>query len=812
MPMLVVSLGLFGYAAYLFIDPKFGATIAERIEVAEALVKNSRFDAALDVCNALLATGKLTPPQEAHVHLLLAQILEGAQKQRHIHLASNFKRIIEQTRLAIAGGEKGTSDVYRRLGDSQEAIDHPDEALDSYQKAVALDPNHSPVLQRKVIELQLAQGDTASAQASIETYLKSRGLSKSDRAWALIEKAQALAKQGFFADAKPILLEALKADPDPAPLHIGPLRLGVSIGTVQPTRRREVARGTANYWLGYCMWKLGDAAEAERVLRVARDQLTVAEPLDADAAYVLGRIRQEAHEPKEAISFFQEILRSHPESRPAPLARLRRGQGRITLDEDDAALSDLHTAATELGTRKNPDSYKAEAALGFKQASAALSAKGNFTGALEALEDEQALVPEPPPEYFGRLANVFERRAQQVEQTIATAATPAEKASRDEQVRKLRTHAGDAYIALSRGLTLADDRGQGDAMWKGVDLYDRAGAMPQSIAAMETFVAERPDDSATPDVLLRLGRAYQATGNFDKAIKALQRNQFRYPQSLAASKSGVPLAQAFVAKGPDFYSQAEKVLIAVLENPIISPEAEEFRLALIELAQLYYRTGRYEEAISRLEETTQRYPKDPRMAQLLFLMADSYRKSAGLLAAKLAAPVTQPAGQPVNPVDAAAAAAVNAEALAARRDRLNKAKTFFGRVIDLSHDNPPTRDVDKLYLKLSHFYRADCLYDLGEYEAAVRCYDAATLRYQDDPSAVAAYVQIVNAYCRLGRLDEAANANERAKWLLRKMPAAAFAEGKFSVPKKYWEDWLRLTSESGIYAKDLQHSPLSDAQ
>ena len=59
-------------------------------------------------------------------------------------------------------------------------------------------------------------------------------------------------------------------------------------------------------------------------------------------------------------------------------------------------------------------------------------------------------------------------------------------------------------------------------------------------------VAERPDDSLAPDALLRLGRAYQTAGMFDRAIAAYQRNQVRYPQSLAAAKSAVPLAQAYV--------------------------------------------------------------------------------------------------------------------------------------------------------------------------------------------------------------------------------------------------------------------------
>jgi len=229
------------------------------------------------------------------------------------------------------------------------------------------------------------------------------------------------------------------------------------------------------------------------------------------------------------------------------------------------------------------------------------------------------------------------------------------------------------------------------------------------------------------------------------------------------------------------------------------------------LAQLYYRTGRYENAISRLEETSARYPSDPRMGQILFLMADSYRKSAMLLAAKIDA-ANASLKSKLNPVEQAAATAARTEAVAARSDRLAKAKLLFDRVVNHAHDGPPVRELDKLHLKLAHFYRADCLYDLRDYEGAIRLYDAATLRYQDDPSSVSAFIQIVNAYCALGRLDDARTANERAKWLLRKMPADVFAEGKSAMSKQYWDDWLRLTGESGFYAKDLRSGPLSDAR
>jgi hypothetical protein len=74
-------------------------------------------------------------------------------------------------------------------------------------------------------------------------------------------------------------------------------------------------------------------------------------------------------------------------------------------------------------------------------------------------------------------------------------------------VRDSRAKAGDAYIAYSRAQTLKDDKGYGQALWKGIELYDVAGDLPRAINALETFVNERPDDEMTPDALLRLGQS-----------------------------------------------------------------------------------------------------------------------------------------------------------------------------------------------------------------------------------------------------------------------------------------------------------------
>lgn len=772
LPLLLSSLGLFGYAAYLFVDPKPGLTVDQKIDAARLYVRNERPDASIAVLNQILNTDKLARDKEAQVHLLLAEAIELAQKHRHLDLALNHERIIEQSNIAISQGVKPQADLYRRLGESYEALGQPPRALENYRRAIAMDPGKALSVQRKVIELQLTLPDTGPAEASLETYLKDDRLADAERAWGLGTRAQILVDKGEFIAARAQLGEALKSDPDPS------------------------SQGQYHYSLGYCAYKLGEVAEAERLLRVARDQVKTRHPLDAEAAYLLGKIRQEAGDAKEAVSFYQDVLRSHPDSTVAPLAQLGRGVCRIKLKDDDAGLSDLHDLVAEISAKASRNRFRPEAIAGLKQASAELSSRDNLDGALELLAYEQQLSPKVEPDFFLRLADVYTKRAEQVEKSLDTvSADAADRIRRTEKVRELRTKGGDAWIAYSRAVTVADDKAHGEALWKGVDLYDKAANMQNAIAALELFIAERPEDGATPNALLRLGRAYQAAGQFDKAIGAFQKNLTRYGQSLAASKSGVPLAQAFMAKGPQFNGSAEKALLAVItDNPLITPAAEEFRQSLFELSQLYYRTDRYEECVARLEEMTTRYPADERLGQLTFLKADAYRKSAALLGTPKST-----ASASADPKAAAAAAAAQAEALAARKQRLALARQHFELVIEQYKKQAPARDLDKLYLKLSYFYRADCAYDLGSYEEAIRLYDQAAMKYQDDPSALAAYVQIVNSYCALGRINEAKTANERAKWLLKKMPAAAFSNGQFSMPKAYWEQWLKWTNDAGLW-------------
>ena len=301
LPLFLLSIALFVYAAYLFIDPHAGPTIDQKIDVARKMLKDERPEAAVNQLNTILTAEKLDKDHEATVHLLSAQSVDDLQKQKHTNLRTYHEQIIEQSGIATAMGAKDTYEIERRLGENYEALNKPVIALDHYRKAMAMDTGHALRLQRKVIELQLQQSDPAPALASLDTYLQSPDLADGERAWALCNQAKLLVDQGEFVKARALLDRALKLDSD--------------TGTL----------GQVNYYLGYCAYKLSDMPEAERMLRVARQQLKADQPLDAEAAYLLGKIYEDKNDPKTAESFYQEVLVDHPEAGVATPSLMGRG-------------------------------------------------------------------------------------------------------------------------------------------------------------------------------------------------------------------------------------------------------------------------------------------------------------------------------------------------------------------------------------------------------------------------------------------------------------------------------------------------------
>src|SRR5690349_7635622 len=105
-PLLLISIGLFGFAAYLFIDPQPGLSVDQKIDIAKKFLSQERPEAALAALNKIVATEKLDKEHEGKIHLMLAESLDMGQKQLRISIPANHRRIVEQTRLALGNGAK----------------------------------------------------------------------------------------------------------------------------------------------------------------------------------------------------------------------------------------------------------------------------------------------------------------------------------------------------------------------------------------------------------------------------------------------------------------------------------------------------------------------------------------------------------------------------------------------------------------------------------------------------------------------------------------------------------------------------------
>jgi tetratricopeptide (TPR) repeat protein len=109
------------------------------------------------------------------------------------------------------------------------------------------------------------------------------------------------------------------------------------------------------------------------------------------------------------------------------------------------------------------------------------------------------------------------------------------------------------------------------------------------------------------------------------------------------------------------------------------------------------------------------------------------------------------------------------------------------------------RPVEALYRRHASFYEADCLFETQDYQAARKLYEEAAAIYKDHPSALAAYVQIVNCNAFLGRSDEARAALARGLVLVDAMPQEAFEDSVSPETRRDWKRYFDWLGSSGLF-------------
>jgi len=549
-------------------------------------------------------------------------------------------------------------------------------------------------------------------------------------------------------------------------------------------------KGYRDYLWAWVMVHEGRSEEAEPLVRWIDDWLEqrpiTAQDLDAFGdlkalnRWLLGRIHLAEHRPQTALATFEEALALSPDADLLVAASAGRGEALAELERHAAAIDAFKEAVARLaalpaGQRRGVPRLKDTLLSLFDR----LSAQARREQALAYLALAVELTPVSNP---GERLELLQRLGEQ-------SWVVAEAAADSQQQRAYYGQTGRCLEEAAR-LCEADESRHAGLLWSAAQGYDRAGQLGDVRRVLERFLAGRSQDPRLPRAFLQLGQAYEADGRFEEALKWYGRLHEEFPKQVETPQARLLRAGCLLALGRE--DEAQVALQELLEDGNLTPQSQVFQEALLELCDLLYHSGRYAAAISRLEDFAALCPEHPERYRSRFMLADAYRRS-GLALRR-------------DPPPHASTAAAEAAA----RERLERAAELFGELArDLARE--PQRDQTlALYDRLSLFYQADCLFELNEPQTlreALELYARAAARYEREPAALTAQVQIAIIHLRRGELAEAARAIERARWLLRNIPDAAFVDDSGGAGRQQWDHYLAALSSSTLFRNVLVGNP-----
>ncbi len=746
------------------VPPDFDALYPQAVNLYEAEL----YPEASAYVEKLLATPEFTPEQVRRLHALMAKVIFAHESGNAVHGPSNAQAILEHGEAGLGPGEPHDAESHHRRALAFEWLRQPAHAIEAYQAALDAGIGDPWTIRKRTIEIRRRIGGvpSESLHADYDAFITGDGVPTELRYWAAEQKVELYGLADEHDEAERFLDQHAQ-------------------------RFRDAAvREDYDYLQALAWFHVGRYEDAERLLRALRDRLRPGDMLYPRSGWLLGRVLQVQEAPEYALSFFDDVMAHAPPGPYRVAAQLGRGESLASLQRYDESIASFKEAIA----RTTEDPYASLIDLrAVRELTTALHQKLMVEKKLEESMAYLRLAAElaPPADaeaqalYAERFANLAFALGERSSEDARSAAPAVGAETAESYFRE----AADHYLRLAK-LTRLDTFRSSEAIWQAADAYDLGGRRDLTIDLLETFIDEQPASTLVPRALLRLGEAYQAKGDFDGAIERYRRNLIDHPRTPSAIASLVPLADCFIAT--EAFDKAAETLLRIVEREpadklsLITPEAAEYADALFRLGDLHRRTGQYERAVERYAEAIERYPDDARANGATYLLADSFRRSAGAILEELESD----------------AGAGRRDALTATyQQRLAQARELFTRVIDRYDAVPesPMGPLDHLYLKLAHFQRADAVYDQARvagpgdtaaYGEALEMYDRAAWAYQDDPLAMSAYVQVMRCHLRLGEVEKARMALQRAKWALQGIGDEQFAQYAPQEDRAFWQDYL----------------------
>lgn len=753
------------------------ADVAGLLEKATELVGRGEFEAAIEELNThvlpVVNAGMGTPEDVANFFVLRARSLYEAAASAGVNRHENFEAVIADY---ASAREKhatlDTTDVVRlatsllELGEIEKALKEADglpvSEAESRRKLVRLAVARNLEDPKRNFEKTLGLLVELASQPNIDA---------DEAAWTLARQGELLLGVGRGEEAITKLLREMQLLPGLTPQSEAELREILGRAYVAQDATAEAAR------------------QYERVAELA-------DPVSerhARAMVALGRMHQASGQLEQAKDNYAAAM-EHSEGSTAYLEALA-GRASVVgaMGDDDAAMADYAELIEKLPKGERTGALSAEALADglMEQHTDRLAANRTREALRYATLAESLYEADKVPSTVKLALAASNRRladelmGRPVLDDTGRAAAPSKPVDSvtREEAKRCYLAAGRNYAAHAYDVVIEDVESASRSRWLSADSFDLAGDVEEATKAFASYLQGAPgQDPRRQQAKYRLARLYQSTEDYTSAaglyLELLEerRNAEERGGMVWAARSIVPLAQCLLAdKDPSNDANAEQELRSVLSGREFTPQAEEFRDALVELGRYYYESGKYPLAIERLTEGTERFPNDPEIDRIRFRLADSDRLSAAEIAEALTRAMPRAQREDLEKT---------------RRQRLRDAVGLFESVRDALMARQELGSVEKIMLRNSAFYLGDCAYELEDYEGAISAYDAARQRYDADPASLVALVQIVNAYVHQGEWAKAVTANERARQHLAKFPEEVWADPRLPMDKRHWERWL----------------------
>jgi len=356
---------------------------------------------------------------------------------------------------------------------------------------------------------------------------------------------------------------------------------------------------------------------------------------------------------------------------------------------------------------------------------------------------------------------------------LADAAPTAKQELLRRDARGQMRQAGEAYRELAE--LAVSQRRYPDELWNCAQAYLEGHDYREVARALREYL-KHESRRRQADALCALGESLLAQGELEPAQEAFSDCMTRHPRDAATFRARLFASRTAAEQGDQ--ARAEALLLENLNAEFLTPASAEWRESLFDLGRMLHAQQRFDEALAKLEEAVIRYPESPRALETQYLAADCYRQRARRLQQSL-------------------------KDVLVENTRILRTKQIHQSLIDAADRFRKLRDgltqrheagnlspLEQAIYRNASLAVGDCLFELRQYDDAIKAYMAAINRFQNTPAILGAYTQIAAAYRRLDRPQEARSAIEQAKGLLSRLnDDAAFTQTSIYT-KQQWSDLL----------------------